>query len=181
MRTWVADGAGFAVSVKPGARVLAAVDAGDLDDLLVVAGRIAGIGRWANLTATGPVPAAGWWAWLGPGMLATLLGAYTIVGFEASATLAEETHQPRHVVPRAMVQAVVVSGVLGMVFLVALARAIPHPDRITGDTTAPVAAILQGFLGGSIEDPAAMTSQPPLDQDTPLSPDTGPAGEQPLW
>ena len=118
--------------------------------VLVVAGRVAGIGHWANLTSTGPVPAAGWWAWLGPGMLASLLGAYTIVGFEASATLAEETRQPQHVVPRAMAQAVVASGVLGMVFLVALAQAIPHPDRL-GTEAAPVAAILRGFLGGRIE------------------------------
>jgi amino acid transporter len=101
--------------------------------VLVVAGRIAGIGQWGNLTSTGAVPAHGWWAWLGPGMLASLLGAYTIVGFEAAATLAEETRQPRRVVPRAMAQAVVVSGVLGMVFLVALAQAIPHPDHITGE------------------------------------------------
>jgi len=119
--------------------------------VLVIAGRIAGIGHWANLASTGAVPAAGWWSWLGPGMLASLLGAYTIVGFEASATLAEETRQPRHVVPGAMAQAVVVSGALGMVFLVALTQAIPHPDRLTGDTTAPVAAILKGFLGGRIE------------------------------
>ncbi|HEV8649562.1 MAG TPA: APC family permease [Actinomycetes bacterium] len=119
--------------------------------VLVIAGRIAGIGHWSNLASTGAVPAAGWWSWLGPGMLATLLGAYTIVGFEASATLAEETRQPRHTVPAAMAQAVVVSGVLGMGFLVALAQAIPDPDRLTGDTTAPVAAILRYFLGGRIE------------------------------
>ena len=118
--------------------------------VLVIAGRIAGIGRWANLASTGAVPTAGWWSWLGPGMLATLLGAYTIVGFEASATLAEETRQPRHVVPGAMVQAVIASGALGMVFLVALAQAIPHPERLD-NTTAPVALILKGFLGGRIE------------------------------
>jgi len=118
--------------------------------VLVIAGRIANVGQWSNLTSTGAVPTAGWWSWLGPGMLATLLGAYTIVGFEASATLAEETRQPRRVVPGAMVQAVIASGVLGMVFLVALTQAIPHPDRLGGEA-APVAAILKGFLGGRIE------------------------------
>jgi amino acid transporter len=118
--------------------------------VLLVAGRIAGIGQWNNLLSTGVVPAAGWWSWLGPGMLATLLGAYTIVGFEASAVLAEETRQPRRVVPAAMVQAVVVSGVLGMVFLVALTQAIRYSDRLDG-SAAPVAAILRAFLGGRIE------------------------------
>ena len=36
-------------------------------------------------------PAAGYYGWLGPFMLATLLGAYTIVGFESASNLAEET------------------------------------------------------------------------------------------
>jgi amino acid transporter len=49
----------------------------------------------------------------------------------------------------ALVQAAVASGALGMLFLVALAQAIPHPDRISEQ--APVAAILRDFLGGRIE------------------------------
>ena len=53
-------------------------------------------------------------------MLATLLGAYTIVGFEAASNLAEETQQPHKIIPRAMVRAVLLSGAVGMAFLIAL-------------------------------------------------------------
>ena len=43
-------------------------------------------------------------------MLGFLLGAFTIVGFESAANLAEETKRPEVVVPRAMWQAVLASG-----------------------------------------------------------------------
>ena len=49
---------------------------------------------WGTLTSAGP--------W----MLGFLLGAFTIVGFESAANLAEETKDPARVVPRAMWQAV---------------------------------------------------------------------------
>ena len=81
------------------------------------------LGHWSNLTSTGPVPAVGYYAWLGPFMLATLLGAYTIVGFESASNLAEETHEPHKVIPKAMVRAVLLSGVVGFAFLIALAFA----------------------------------------------------------
>ena len=73
--------------------------------LIVAAVRSAsGTGRTSPLP--GPVPAVGYYAWLGPFMLATLLGAYTIVGFESASNLAEETHEPHRVIPKAMVRAV---------------------------------------------------------------------------
>ena len=56
-------------------------------------------------------------------MIATLLGAYTIVGFESASDLAEETHEPHKVVPRAMIRAVLLSGIVGFLFLLALAYA----------------------------------------------------------
>jgi hypothetical protein len=83
-------------------------------------------------------------------MLATLLGAYTIVGFESSANLAEETRDPQRVVPRAMVRAVLMSGVIGGVFLIALAVAATDLQGASRDA-APVAFILKGALGNSIE------------------------------
>jgi hypothetical protein len=42
------------------------------------------------------------------------------VGFESASNLAEETFEPHKTVPRAMVRAVVLSGVVGMAFLIAL-------------------------------------------------------------
>src|SRR6266481_6046009 len=88
--------------------------------LLLIVAAVRSLGHWSNLTSTGPVPAVGYYAWLGPFMLATLLGAYTIVGFESASNLAEETHEPHRVIPRAMLRAVLVSGVVGFAFLLVL-------------------------------------------------------------
>ncbi len=101
-----------------------------------------------QLTSTGPVPAAGYYAWLGPFMLATLLGAYTIVGFESASNLAEETHEPHKVIPRAMLRAVLVSGVVGFAFLIALAYA---TNKAAYASTAPVASIVRDVLGGAVQ------------------------------
>jgi amino acid transporter len=116
--------------------------------IAVVAGIQAGVGGWHNLWSTGVVPASGWYGWMGPFMLATLLGAYTIVGFEASANLAEETRRPRRETPRAMVAAVAASGGLGMLFLIALTRSIGDVKAVSADPS-PVAAILRVFFGGA--------------------------------
>jgi amino acid transporter len=116
--------------------------------LLLIVAAVRGLGHWSNLTSTGPVPAAGYYAWLGPFMLATLLGAYTIVGFESASNLAEETHEPHRVVPRAMIRAVLVSGVIGFAFLIALAFA---TNKAAYSSAAPVASIVHDVLGGVVQ------------------------------
>jgi amino acid transporter len=86
---------------------------------------------------------------LGPLWFAFLLGAYTIVGFESAANLAEETSEPHRVVPRAMWTAVALSGLVGLVFLIAVTVA-------AGDTVAlaksgtPVADVVTHTLGNVI-------------------------------
>jgi amino acid transporter len=107
-------------------------------------------GDWGNLSSTGIVGDAGWFAWLGPFMLATLLGAYTIVGFESASNLAEETNEPRSVVPRAMILSVVVSGVVGMVFLIMLSVVIGDV-KAASEAAAPVAFIMNDVFGGFVE------------------------------
>jgi len=94
-------------------------------------------GDWSNLTSTGLIPTAGYTAWLGPFMLSALLGAYTLVGWESAANLTEETHNPKKVVPRAMVRALIISGVVGMFFLMALSVGIG--DNIAAITTSDFA------------------------------------------
>jgi len=116
--------------------------------MALVAAQVADIGSWSNLTSTGTIPAAGWYGWLGPFMLATLLGGYTIVGFESSANLAEETQAPRHEIPKAMFAAVAVSGGLGMLLLIALTRSIDDIEAITNEAS-PVAAVFKVFFGGA--------------------------------
>jgi len=116
--------------------------------LLLIVAAVRSLGHWSNLTSTGPVPSAGYYAWLGPFMLATLLGAYTIVGFESASNLAEETHEPNQVIPRAMLRAVLLSGVVGFAFLIALAYA---TNKAAYASSAPVASIVHDVLGGVVQ------------------------------
>ena len=89
--------------------------------VLLIAALVCGDGSASNLTSSGTIDdSSGYWAYNGPFFLATLIGAYTIVGFESAANLAEETAEPTKVVPMAMLRAVVVSVVVGLVFLIAL-------------------------------------------------------------
>jgi len=65
-------------------------------------------------------------AWLF--VLALLLPAYTITGFDASAHVAEETVGAAVHVPRAIVRAVLFSGLFGWVMLCAVVLAMPNMD-----------------------------------------------------
>jgi amino acid transporter len=58
--------------------------------------------------------------------LGLLLPMYTLTGYDASAHVAEETHAAGRTVPRAMVRAVLVSGVFGWLMLAAVVLAIPN-------------------------------------------------------
>ena len=71
---------------------------------------------------TSPSHSATWYSFA----LAGLLGAFTLVGFELAADLAEDAVDPRHHVPKGVIWAVVVSAVLGMVALVGFTVAIPN-------------------------------------------------------
>ncbi len=118
--------------------------------LLVIVAAIRSKGHWSNLVSTGVVPHAGYYAWLGPFMLATLLGAYTIVGFESASNLAEETVEPHRTIPRAMIRAVLLSGVVGFAFLIALSYSISDIKGASA-SSAPVAFIVQDVLGSVVQ------------------------------
>ena len=72
-------------------------------------------------TAQHPAGQSWWYSVL----LASLIGIYTIVGFESAADMAEEAVDARRAVPRAMIGSVVVSAVLGLVVLIGFTLAIP--------------------------------------------------------
>jgi amino acid transporter len=116
--------------------------------LLLIVAAVRSMGHWSNLGATGAVPHLGYYGYLGPFMLATLLGAYTIVGFESASNLAEETHEPHKVIPRAMIQSVLLSGIVGFLFLVVLAYA---TNKAAYASAAPVASIVHDVLGGVVQ------------------------------
>lgn len=115
--------------------------------LLAVAVAMTGSGSLDNLTSRGTAAADPDYFSVGGGlMLAMLMGLSTLVGFDASANLAEEAKDPFRSVPRAIVGSVIASGVLGLLFLIALTVAIPDVARMTVSSS-PVADILQLQLG----------------------------------
>lgn len=119
--------------------------------LLIAVGAVTGRLDLATLFSTAPIPEEGYYALgdathAGPFALAFLLGAFTIVGFESAANLAEETRDPARVVPRAMAQAVVSLGLLGMLFLIAITALAGDPAALAASAT-PVATVITAVLG----------------------------------
>lgn len=119
--------------------------------LMLVVGFLAKELNPGNLFNTGALPAADYFSFgtlnhVGPWVMGTLLGAFTIVGFEAAANLAEETKNPATVVPRAMWQAVLASGVLGFFFLIVVTMLVGDPIALAKSGT-PIADIIARVLG----------------------------------
>jgi amino acid transporter len=122
--------------------------------LLLIVAAVRGDMDAGNLFSKGAVAAEGFWSFgdwtsAGPWMLGFLLGAFTIVGFESAANLAEETNDPERVVPRAMCQAVLASGVLGFIFLIAVTLAAGDPVALAESGT-PIADVIKNTLGSVV-------------------------------
>src|SRR5215472_17746101 len=123
--------------------------------LLVIVGAVRGLLQPSHLFSTGGAPSP----WFGSGTLTTaspfqlsfLLGAFTIVGFEAAANLAEETQDAHRAVPTAMWFSVFLSGVVGFAFLLALDLASQNIAALTASAT-PVADIVTQMLGSVVGD-----------------------------
>ncbi len=82
-----------------------------------------------------------------PGFLmSSLMCAWTILGFECSADVSEETVNTQHVTPRGMVSAVLISAVVGFAFVFIMAIAIPDVKEVT-NAAYPLAAITSYYLG----------------------------------
>ena len=122
--------------------------------LLFIVGGATGKFHWSNLFSTGVIPEAGYfsigsWTHAGPWAMGFLLGAFTIVGFESAANLAEETRDPAHTVPRAMWQAVVALGILGMLFIIAVTATGGDMIALTQSDT-PIATVISNVLGSVV-------------------------------
>lgn len=109
-----------------------------------------GKGQASNLLSTGIAPTEHYYGWLGPFMLSGLLGAFTLVGWEAAANLAEETLNPKQVVPRAMVHAVLASGVMGTLFLMVIGMGLGDQVAELSKSSAPVADVIRITLGETL-------------------------------
>ncbi len=130
------------------------VGIGGLTILLLVVGAIAGHLHWDHLFSSAAVSGNGYFGFGtlnhdSPWILAFLLGAFTIVGFEACGNLAEETDDAEKTVPRAMWTSVALSGVIGFVFLIAITAASGNLTALASSTT-PVADIVTAILGGAV-------------------------------
>jgi len=120
---------------------------------LILTALVVGHVHGGNLFVTTPVSSSGYFASglfrAAPFQLSFLLGAFTIVGFEAAANLAEETKNATTVIPRVMWQSVLVSGIIGFAFLVVLDMVASHFAVLAGSPT-PVADIVTRTLGGVV-------------------------------
>lgn len=83
--------------------------------------------------------------------LAALLPVYTILGWDASADLAEETHDPRRNIPRAMRRAVLIGGVCGFFLFAVYAMAIRGPvsPAVNGPKNALITVFESHFGSGA--------------------------------
>jgi amino acid transporter len=87
-------------------------------------------------------------AGLGAWALSLLVGAWCLTGFEAAADLAEETHQPRRVVPRAIVLSLLSSGLAGFLLLSGVMLAIRDLPAAQKDGNPLLATLEQVFGAG---------------------------------
>jgi urea carboxylase system permease len=75
---------------------------------------------------TGGVEGGGAYIW--PFLASALMAAYVMYGFDSAGELSEETRAPRRTAPRAIIRALVVSGVGGAALLLAALMAAPSVD-----------------------------------------------------
>ena len=79
-------------------------------------------------------------------IMACLMGAYTIVGFESAANLSEETVDAARTVPKAVIWSVVVSGGVGTLFLIVTILGIRDLDEVVASSY-PLPMIIESNLG----------------------------------
>jgi amino acid transporter len=124
--------------------------------LMIIVGAVRGVLHPDHLFSMGEIPARGYFSLgtltsVGPFFLSFLIGMAALIGFEAAANLAEETEQAHRVVPFAILSAILLSGVIGMAFLIALNLASGDLHALTASAT-PVADIVTQTLGRVVGD-----------------------------
>jgi len=108
---------------------------------------ISGSVGWTFL-ANDTSPVTGASAGLSAWALSLLMGAWCLTGFEAAADLAEETHQPRRVVPRVVLTAEASSALFGFLLLAGLIFGFANlPADQSGENL--VVSILTDSLGST--------------------------------
>jgi amino acid transporter len=87
-------------------------------------------------------------------VLAALLPVYTLIGWEGSADLAEETRDPRRTAPRAMVRTVLISTIAGFLIFAVFSMAIPGSVAgLLGGSESPIIHEFRVHFGAYLADP----------------------------
>jgi amino acid transporter len=100
-------------------------------------------GHKGSFIAIGSLFHSGWW------QLALVMGIYSICGFEGAADMSEETLNAERTVPHAMWVSVVLSGLVGFLFIGALVVSAPNLAAAATSAT-PVADILNSAFGAIV-------------------------------
>jgi urea carboxylase system permease len=96
------------------------------------------------LTTQGFDPSLG--AYLPAWIISSVMAAYVMVGFDSAGELSEETHAPRHTTPRTILRAIIVSGIGGLLLI--LAGLVAAPSLTDGSlVSGGFASILPARLG----------------------------------
>ncbi len=131
--------------------IIQIIGIGSVVVLLYAVGFFKGAFDWSMVFNTGAIPREGYFGFgslthAGPFIMGTLAGAFTIVGFESAANMAEETRDAVHVIPKAMRQAVIALGVIGFAFVLGATALIKDPIALADSPTA-LADIITTALG----------------------------------
>lgn len=108
-----------------------------------------GKANWTMLTNIGQSLVHSNGSYFGAFLLAGLMGAFTLVGFEAAANLSEETIDAQKNVPKAMILSVILSGGMGMIFLIIISISIGDLASIT-NSDSPISEILKSHFGDAV-------------------------------
>jgi amino acid transporter len=105
------------------------------------------INPWSIIFNTGGTGHGSGWLF-GAFLLPVAYIAYTFIGFEASASIAEEVQESRKVLPRAVILSLAVGGVLVIIASLGIVLAIPDmAAAVSGKDTNPVATTLEHAFG----------------------------------
>lgn len=112
--------------------------------LLAIVIAVTGQAHPALLVSLPQTPVPYWPAFLA----STLMGTWTIFGFETPADLSEETIDAKRIAPKSILVSVATTAILGFLFILVLTIAIPDVSTITASSD-PISAIVSHYLGAA--------------------------------
>ncbi len=127
-----------------------------------------GLGTWLLLfhrnnplsvltTGSGPGGPGGYLSLSGPFLVAIAFVGFSFVGFESAGAIAEEVHEPRRNLPKAVVFSLTFIALVVMYASLSIILAIPDlPAVASGKETDPVTSTLRSQLGSGIAKPVEL-------------------------